>query len=1036
MGLAASIYTANPIWFTLAVGAGSVLFPTALPSGPKMTDNQTTTASVGLAVPLVYGTADVSGTVMWLAPSVQTSNNSSKGGPTQQTFQYNQSIAICLCAGPIGGVSRIWENGTIVYDIRPQQAANADLGLLAETDAEYASRLLQSATYAQTFTLYFGDELQVADPTIEAIQGFGQVPGFRGIAYIVYPNRLLQTAQGWRHPTFRFEVFTGAPGAHGAPVPPSALPALQLNFNGTNGSTTIKDSSLNNFVMTAGGTAALSTSNPKFGSAALALTQSSIANGVSTPVTPGGPLDLSTFTGDFTIQSWINIQSLGGGWLIAMITPNYITLTGAVQGWYINISNPDATHLAIQAALAHANGTGESCFVPAGLTGLPGEFLVDGAYHHVAWVRKGTNMGLFLDGEAGPVKALSGLFTIPVDERPLGSPYDVPPMTIGGTDNPAMGFGPAGMIGSMEITRLALYTPGVSFTPPGPFVGTVSVGAIIEDVCTRSGLTTIDKSDLDAVTIAGYSISTMTNGSGILAPLRTVAFFDAVDSGSVMRFVTRGKPVVATLTTDDIGAYDGATASVPPPSVTIVRAQEEDMPRSIRFHYKAVQRDYEVGEQDSPFRLATKAVNDVDISSPICLLDDQAAQCAEVNWADAWAARTTYSLAVDQSWLELECADCIAVPVDNVLQRMRIATDKTAAGVLRSFSCVRDDGGAYISIAVATPPQRPAQVLTLLAPTTFELLDLPALSDVDNDPGFYIAAQRQDAVGRWTGCIAYQSIDGGGSYAALPLVLATEAALGLIAGPLPISQAFTWDDTTVITVNVPNSSVGFESRTDAAVLAGANAAAIGDAGRWEIVQFATATQVTATQWTLSRLLRGRRGTEHVIGSSVANDRLVMLSTGDLARIILPQTMIGVGLNYAVVSRGATFASGLTAAFTGNAEALKPFSPVAIDGAYVGADIVITWIRRGRLGRMLASGTEIPLSEATEAYQVDIYSGASPPVFLRTLSVGAPTATYTAAEQHTDQGASPFVAPTMLFVEIYQLSAIVGRGTPGVAALVL
>lgn len=1019
VGLAASIYTANPIWFTLAVGAGSVLFPTALPSGPKIADNQTTTASVGLAVPLVYGTADVAGTVMWLAPFVQTSNNSSsKGGPTQQTFQYNQSIAICLCAGPIGGVSRIWENGTIVYDIRPQQPANADLGLLAETDEAFAARLTQSATYAQTFTLYFGDELQVADPTIEATQGFGQVPGFRGIAYIVYPNRLLQTAQGWRHPTFRFEVFPGPPGVAGSPGFQTAPAALLLNFDGTNGSTVFTDSSPAHHIVTAIGDAHLDTTNPLPGHTAALHTDYFDGNEqcvrIAAPL--GGPLDLSN--GDFTLQLWIDfdLPPSGGG------QPVLATSYAGGNGWIMRFIQTFgvAGHFEFRSMVA-----GAAAWIAAADAGV-GAVLTLNTYLLVEVVKLGTDLGLFVNGVAGPVQHLATILP-----AASGTPLLI------GSNQTWVGQIIHGFYGQVILTREALHTPGVDYgaTPP-PFVGTVSVGAIIEDVCTRSGLTMIDKSDLDAVTIAGYSVSTMTNGSGILAPLRTVAFFDAVDSGSVMRFVSRGKPVVATLTIDDIGAYDGTSASVPPPSVTIVRAQEEDMPRSIRFHYKAVQRDYEVGEQDSPFRLATKAVNDVDISSPICLLDDQAARCAEVNWADAWAARTTYSLAVDQSWLELECADCIAVPVDNVLQRMRIATDTTSAGVLRKFACVRDDGGAYISFAVATPPQRLAQVLTLLAPTTFELMDLPALTDADNDPGFYIAAQRQAAVGKWTGAIAYQSIDGGVSYAALPAVIATEATLGTLAAPVPISQAFTWDDTTVITVNVPNSSVGFESRTDAAVLAGANAAAIGDAGRWEIVQFATATQVSAIQWTLSRLLRGRRGTEHVIGSSAANDRLVMLSTGDIARIVLPQPLIGVALNYAVVSRGATFASGFTAPFTGNAEALKPFSPVAIDGAYVGADIVITWIRRGRLGRMLASGTEIPLSEATEAYQVDIYSGASPPVFLRTLSVGTPTATYTAAEQHTDQGASPFVAPTMLFVEIYQLSAIVGRGTPGVAALVL
>jgi hypothetical protein len=263
---------------------------------------------VGGPVPITFGTCAVAGTVMWLAPFVEhKSTQGGKGGPTQLQYNYTQSIAIALSErvddfapdeeGAIGGVSRIWENGTIMYDVRPQQLASSTggLNLLAETDQQYANRLAASAAYAETFTLYLGDELQLADPTIEAVEGVGNVPAFRSLAYIVYPNRNLTLAQGQRHPNFQFEVYPWPPGGAGAPAPvPPVAPALLLNFNGTNGSTVFTDSSTAHHAVTALGDAHLDTTSPLPGhTAALATTYfDSAEQCANVAVALGGPLDL------------------------------------------------------------------------------------------------------------------------------------------------------------------------------------------------------------------------------------------------------------------------------------------------------------------------------------------------------------------------------------------------------------------------------------------------------------------------------------------------------------------------------------------------------------------------------------------------------------------------------------------------------------------------------------------------------------------------------------------------------------------------
>ena len=231
---------------------------------------------------------------------------------------------------------------------------------------------------------------------------------------------------------------------------------------------------------------------------------------------------------------------------------------------------------------------------------------------------------------------------------------------------------------------------------------------------------------------------------------------------------------------------------------------------------------------------------------------------------------------------------------------------------------------------------------------------------------------------------------------------------------------------------MPTSAYSFESVTDDAVLAGSNAAAMGNDGRWEIVQWANATQVSPTQWQLSRLLRGRRGTEHVLGTSVIDDPFVMVSTGDLGRLVLQTTEIGASRIYKGVSIGASFSSGTDETFTGRAQALVPFSPVnAAAERITDGDLLISWTRRSRLGRTLMSGVDIPLGETTEAYQIDILELGSPHTVLRTLDATTDSVLYPHAQQVADFG-SPL--PSTLDVAIYQMSSIVGRGTPFLGTL--
>lgn len=139
-----------------------------------------TSASEGGPITQIYGRTRIGGQVIWASEFMETTTltGGGKGGPSSPTttsYSYTVSLAIALCTGEIASVPRIWADG---QEVSPQ-----DLNL----------------------TLYRGDMDQLPDPLMEAVEGAGEVPAYRGTAYVVMENIALE-AFGNRVPQFSFEV--------------------------------------------------------------------------------------------------------------------------------------------------------------------------------------------------------------------------------------------------------------------------------------------------------------------------------------------------------------------------------------------------------------------------------------------------------------------------------------------------------------------------------------------------------------------------------------------------------------------------------------------------------------------------------------------------------------------------------------------------------------------------------------------------------------------------------------------------------------
>lgn len=556
----------------------------------------------------------------------------------------------------------------------------------------------------------------------------------------------------------------------------------------------------------------------------------------------------------------------------------------------------------------------------------------------------------------------------------------------------------------------------------------VALSDVVSDLMLEAGYAGSDfeVTDLAGQEVIGFVRTRVMPARASIDVLRQAKFFDGIESDGKIKFRRRGQAIVRSFTDDELGATvdgEGFTSKV-----TTSNTDETELPRIVRVHYISEARDYESGEQKSPPRLETEATNDTDVELPIVLEDDEAAQIAQVLWAEAWTGATGHEISVDFGEQEIEPADAIEIPVDGVMRRCRVVDTEDHIPAKRVLSLIRDDDGSYVSYAVADTPAYSGQVLGINGPAELVLLDLPALRDADDDPGFYAAARPLLTTATFRGARLMKSPDGGASFADLQAI-PSATTMGTLVNALGDSEWSTWDEANTLTVSLEYGSL--ESRTEAAVLGGANAAAIGADGRWEIVQFRDAVNVGSGVWQLSGLLRGRRGTEHNVGSSQAGDRFVLLSGGTLVRVAMNLSEVGVSRVYKAVALGTSPADAAQQTFTGRGVALKPFSPVHLEVFRESdGDLRIAWTRRGRLGQTLADGTEIPLSETTEAYEVDILVGG---VVVRTLEATEQEATYTAAQQTSDLG-SP--TPDAIDIAVYQLSASVGRGYAGTATVAI
>ena len=164
-----------------------------------------TGAGEGAPLGQVYGRMRTGGHVIWATEFTERVSTSGGGGggkgaprqPRVKSYSYTVSIALALCEGEIAGVGRVWADGA--------ELAVDDL----------------------VMRVYPGSLDQLPDPLIEAVEGAGEVPAYRGTAYVVLEDLPLEQF-GNRVPQFSFEVKRPVQAGAGDDAVPHAVQGVAL----------------------------------------------------------------------------------------------------------------------------------------------------------------------------------------------------------------------------------------------------------------------------------------------------------------------------------------------------------------------------------------------------------------------------------------------------------------------------------------------------------------------------------------------------------------------------------------------------------------------------------------------------------------------------------------------------------------------------------------------------------------------------------------------------------------------------------------
>lgn len=551
---------------------------------------------------------------------------------------------------------------------------------------------------------------------------------------------------------------------------------------------------------------------------------------------------------------------------------------------------------------------------------------------------------------------------------------------------------------------------------------------LVRRLCLDSGLTSA-QIDVDGLygpecLVRGLLINGQMETRSILQSLAQAYEFKGFESAGKLKFVMDINQKTTELPLGDLVLLDDAKAPV-----KITRGQETELPRMVNVVYLDETNAYQAASVDGHKGTGTSQ-NQTSVDFPLVWTDQHARAIATSMLFKSWAARERGEVSLPPSYARMDTGDLVYVPVGPRAVAGQL-TDVTDAGH-RAMEFMGFDLSLLTSPGYESDLKLPA-VTAIISKVVLLFMNLPLLSSGEEDPhSMRLAAGASD--GSWPGGVSVLRTDGGSGFIDVQTVT-NRTAMANLTSPLYTGPTQVWDRSGEVYVNMLNG--GLSSQTEEGLLNGTlNAAAIHNSqtGEWEVIQFATADLLSPGSYRLKNLIRGQLGTEHVAMNPYPSGTwVVFISTSSVAPLGVSRTVATANTLYrwGPSNRPSNDDLYVNGNRQGTLAGLRPYSPcdLRILRNSSNGDLVLSWKRRTRLGGDDWEAIEVPLSEETEQYLLQVYDDTGT-TLLRTEVLTSPTYTYTAANQTADHGSTQ----TDVFVRVYQYGSEYGNYGPPLAGM--
>lgn len=227
------------IGWMIGTAAGALLMGNKGTNKEQLQDLKVSTSTYGKGVNIVYGTMRVQSNMIWATDLVKRKNGKKdgkgKGGGGKKggtSYSYYANWASALCEGPVDRVTRVWADGKLIYSEFADEAH-----IIYRSNKKKKKKVFgitpksgsSASSFLRPFTVHYGTEDQMPDPTIEMHEGAGNTPAYRGLCYLVFSNFALEE-WGNRIPSITAEVMVNKSKA--TVIPPDQKYVVKLPDSG------------------------------------------------------------------------------------------------------------------------------------------------------------------------------------------------------------------------------------------------------------------------------------------------------------------------------------------------------------------------------------------------------------------------------------------------------------------------------------------------------------------------------------------------------------------------------------------------------------------------------------------------------------------------------------------------------------------------------------------------------------------------------------------------------------------------------------